>query len=506
MHCRFALFVFLGLVLPATGAPKEQDYYKIITLPVPQDVVLEVGGLEWLDEDRTQLVACNRRGEVWLVENAYKDNPLGFDDPLAGSEPERVVRFQRMLFGLHEPLGLLRRPEGMYVAQRGELTLLKDLDGDKRFDALETVCNDWQISGNYHEYAFGPKLDKDGQLWITLNRPFGGGQEGQAYWRGWAMRIDPKTGKMQPVCPGLRSPAGLGTNVAGDMFYTDNQGEWVAVCKLSHLQKGRFYGSAISLESCNLPGSTMKDPGSGFPISGLRWPEAAAKMPQLEVPAVWFPYPIMGKSHSDILVDNTGGKFGPFGKQLFIGDQGNAIIVRVALEKVNGHYQGACFPFRSGFQSGVLRMTWGHDGSMFVGGTNRGWGGGPKPFCLERLVWSGKTPFEIHSIHARPDGFELTFTKPIDRETAKDPKAYALRAWTYRYHSNYGDSPQDTHPLEVRQVTLGDDGKSVRLFIDNCKAYYVHEIRPNDVRSVNGEELLHPIGYYTLNYIPGEDQ
>ena len=32
-------------------------------------------------------------------------------------------------------------------------------------------------------------------------------------------------------------------------------------------------------------------------------------------------------------------------------------------------------------------------------------------FALERLVWTGKTPFEIHEMRAKPDGFELTFTE-----------------------------------------------------------------------------------------------
>ena len=68
---------------------------------------------------------------------------------------------------------------------------------------------------------------------------------------------------------------------------------------------------------------------------------------------------------------------------------------------------------------GIVPVRFGHDGSLFVGGTNRGWGSrGNKPFSIERLVWTGKVPFEIHEMKAKPDGFELTFTKPVDPETA----------------------------------------------------------------------------------------
>lgn len=496
--------LLIGLISSGVSAqdrPTENDFYRMISFPLPDDVVLEVGGLDWLNKEKTRLLACTRRGELWVVDNVYTDQPVLESEIETGASDESVVRYKRMLFGMHEPLGMLVKPDGIYMAQRSELTRVRDINGDDRIDEVETVCNDWEISGSYHEYAFGPKVGKDGQMWVTLNRPFGGGQEAAAYWRGWAVKIDDK-GVMHPVCPGLRSPAGLGTNAAGEMFYTDNQGDWVAVCKLSHLKEGLFQGNPISLQSIDHPLSTMKNPGRGFPKSGLYWGEAVKEMPQLVPPAVWFPYPEMGKSHSDVQCDLTGGNFGPFSKQLFVGDQGRAIIVRCFMEQVDGEYQGACFPFRSGFQSGVLRMAWGHDGSMFVGGTNRGWGGGSRPYCLQRLVWTGETPFEVHEMRAKPTGFELTFTQPVDRETAGNVESYAMRSWTYRYHSAYGDKPQDTADVQITSATVSADGQSVMLEVDGLKPYYVHELKLPGVRNQGDQPILHPIAYYTLNRIP----
>jgi hypothetical protein len=511
---RFALLAaLLAFVAPAAaqkkaaGPSSEDDYYRMVTLPLPDEVVLEVGGLDWLDAGKTKLAAATRRGELWQAENVYADKPAAGvvvgKEPKPAPDPATTVTWRRLLFGLHEPLGLLTRPDGIYTAQRAELTRLKlDAKGEK-VSRVESFCNDWEISGSYHEYAFGPKLDHDGNLWVTLNRPFGGGQEPAAYWRGWAVKVDPK-GKMIPVCPGLRSPCGLGPNAAGDMFYTDNQGDWVAVCKLSHLKPGSFQGNPIALESCDHPLANFKNPGKGYPKSGLLWPKAAKEIPHLAAPAVWFPYPEMGKSHSDVVFDATGGKFGPFDNQLFVGDQGNAIMVRVDLEKVDGEYQGACFPFRKGFASGVLRMCWGHDGSMFVGGTNRGWGGGSRPYMLQRLVWTGKTPFEVLTMRAAADGFRLTFTEPVDPKTAADPRSYAMSCWTYHYHSNYGDKPQDTHPLKVTKAAVGADGKTVTLTVDGLAPYYVHELKLDGVRAADGRPLLHPVGYYTLNRVPAK--
>ncbi len=79
--------------------------------------------------------------------------------------------------------------------------------------------------------------------------------------------------------------------------------------------------------------------------------------------------------------------------------------MRVYLEKVQGHYQGACFPFRKGFSSGNVGLEMTPSGSMFVGGTNRGWGStGSAPFAIERLDWTGKFPFEIKEMKANPMG------------------------------------------------------------------------------------------------------
>ena len=80
---------------------------------------------------------------------------------------------------------------------------------------------------------------------------------------------------------------------------------------------------------------------------------------------------------------------------------------------VNVRYQGACFLFREGFASGLFRLRWGIDGSMFGGMTSRGWScTDPDPHALQRLVWTGKTLFEIKNITAKPDGRELKFTLP----------------------------------------------------------------------------------------------
>jgi hypothetical protein len=162
--------MFAALALLQDGS-REERYYRIETCKIPAGVELEVGGLLQLADGR--VMACTRRGEVWTVADAFTDAP----------------KFVRYAQGLHEPLGLVEHDGWIWFTQRGELSRMKDSDGDGRADVFETVCDAWQISGNYHEYNFGPALDRDGNFWITTNKPFGDEPFGRAKWRGFALKI-----------------------------------------------------------------------------------------------------------------------------------------------------------------------------------------------------------------------------------------------------------------------------------------------------------------------------
>ena len=56
-----------------------------------------------------------------------------------------------------------------------------------------------------------------------------------------------------------------------------------------------------------------------------------------------------------------------FKNQLFVSEQTHSKVHRVFLEKVNGFYQGAVFPFLEGFGSGNIVARFAKDGSMFTG-------------------------------------------------------------------------------------------------------------------------------------------
>ncbi|SOD90353.1 plastocyanin/azurin family copper-binding protein [Spirosoma fluviale] len=468
---------------------KEDDFYQLISLPVPEDIILEVGGMATLPDG--SLAVCTRRGEVWIVTNPS----------MSGSVRPTYKRFAS---GLHEPLGLAYKDGDIYVTQRSEVTRLRDVNGDGKADSYDKVYS-WPLSGNYHEYSYGPTFLPNGNMLVTLNVGWSnsmGHGVSLAPWRGWTLELT-ADGKMTPFAAGMRSPAGYGMNAAGDFFYTENQGDWVGSGRISQVEKGDFLGNAESLRWTSLPGSPLSLKPQEIPNTGEPLYEVAKRVPALKAPAVWLPHGILGISTSGFLSNNTSGKFGPFANQVFVGDQGQSIVSRVDFEKVKGVYQGVVFPFREGFSSGVLRMVWGHDASMYVGMTSRGWSStGKELFSLQRVVWTGRMPFEMKTIHAMPDGFEIEFTTPVNPELATDPASYKVTGFTYRYHATYGSPVINRAGCLIRGVVVSKDGLKARLVVDDLRLGYIHEITANGVRSETGRALLHNVGYYTLNNIP----
>ena len=500
--------IVLALIIPASAfaagkkAPPasdelkaaESEYYRIVTLPTPDDVPLEAGALCFLGPDK--LAVSTRIGEIWIADGVLADPP----------QP----RWKQFASGLHEVLGLAYKDGWIYATQRCEVTKIKDEDGDGRADVFETLGDSWGINGDYHEYAFGSKFDRNGDLWVALCLT--GSFNSESPYRGWAFKIS-ADGKTTPVCAGLRSPGGIGFNAEGDVFYTDNQGPWNGACKLQQLVPDKFVGHPGGLKWFDEPATKDAIAAAGLhkpgaePESGSRVYLEAKKIPELVPPSVYFPYPTagdpkMGHSTSGFAFDATG-NFGPFKNQLFAGDQSDSTVMRVFLEKVQGHYQGACFPFKSGFDSGCLALEFASDASLFVYGTDRGWGArGGKPFALQRLAWTGKVPFEIHEMRAKPDGFEFTFTEPLDAKTASAPESWEVETYTYIYQSSYGSPEVDATTPAIKSVTVAPDHRSARVVLDAVAEGHVHEFHLTGVRSESGKPLLHSAAYYTLFYIP----
>src|SRR5687767_10438056 len=92
----FAQLCILQHISYAQESAKEEDYFKILRIPTPQGIVLEVGGLAVLPNG--DLGVTTRRGDIFIVENPTSQTPF----------------FRKYASGLHEVLGLAHKNGALY--------------------------------------------------------------------------------------------------------------------------------------------------------------------------------------------------------------------------------------------------------------------------------------------------------------------------------------------------------------------------------------------------------
>ncbi|MGB0582028.1 MAG: DUF7133 domain-containing protein [Limisphaerales bacterium] len=478
-------FTFLVFALALSASAGTSPVYKVTDIPSPPSKfnTQQIDGLDFLPDGR--LVVCLPSGEIF-----YYD----------------TVKTNWHLFaeGLHNPLGVVALSASeLVVSQRPELTRVRDTDGDGKADDFEAMSAEFGMSGNYHEFHFTPVRDKEGAYYFALGTGSSGngirsivrsrfderGRPGRMHastpYRGCVLRWTPD-GKTVPWAYGLRTPNGLGWDLEGNLFVTDNQGDWVGTSKLFHVKRGRFYGHAASL--------TWKKGFKGAPLETD--PEILAKMRTRA--AVVFPHGVMANSPTKVLAITPEAKFGPFTGQLLVGEMNQARIMRVMLEKVGGELQGAAIPFIDGkpLDLGVNRLAWAPDGSLYVGHTKHTWVGNQG---IQRVEWNGKSPFEVRTMELMEEGFRFTFTQPVDKAIAARKKTWNLKRFHYYYHVSYGCPPIDTTDVEVDLVDISPDGKTVDVYLKDLQAWHIYEAKIAGLKNSKGHPLPNSYVVYTLN-------
>lgn len=490
-----AICLLLFVAATPSSTDPGKDAYTVETITMPEGLMSETGGIAFLPDGR--LAACFIRGEVMIYNPKSKEWKLFAE-------------------GLHEPLGILPVSESEFVVmQRPELTRIKDTDGDGQADLYEKITDDFGLSGNYHEFNYGPAKDKTGNLYITLNtaspggnvkpeirgefNPLGRDKQTGLYemysvvpYRGWVMKVTPN-GKIQPYASGMRSPNGIGFDNKGNLFVTDNQSDWVETSALYDVKEGGFYGHPASLvwkEGWNRGNPLV------VPIKEL---DAMRTKP-----AVLFPQGIMANSPSQPLCDITEGKFGPFGGQLLIGEMNRDRIIRVMLEEVGGQLQGACIPFIDGhgLRKGNNRMAFAPDGSLWVGQIAFGWIGDRG---IQRIVYNGTSPTDVYTMKLTSEGFDLTFTQPVEKSAALNADNYKFRHYYYQYKrksiregADYSEQ-KDIQEVPVTDIRLSEDQKKVSLKLGTLKPGYVYELKLGNITSTKGTPVVNKLICYTLN-------
>ncbi|MFG2304094.1 family 16 glycoside hydrolase [Actinacidiphila glaucinigra] len=436
----------------------------------------QVSAMDWLPGGRLAVTTWGGssvdEGAVYVLDHVTGD-----------TGPERVT-YKKIAGGLKEPMGVKYVDGKLYVSEKHQLTELSDLEGDNSADEIRKVA-EWPYGGNFHEFAFG-LLYEDGNFFLNLSVAinYGGATTDPqpAANRGSTIKVNKKTGKVSYLAGGLRTPNGIGRGPGGELFVTDNQGGWLPASKLVHIKQDRFFNHYTN------PDGPFDD-------------RAVTK------PVLWLPQNEIANSPSTPMLL----KKGPFAGQLLFGDVTYGGIQRADLEKVDGEYQGAVFRHTQGLEAGITRISTGPDGAIYAGGlgADGNWGQeGKLRFGLQKLTPNGTNVFDIKTMRATRDGFELTYTKPLSEETAAKltSGAYTVEQWRYVPTPAYGGPKVDEEELPVAAARISGDRRTVRITVPGLQTDRVVHVRsPRPFASSDGEQLWSTEAWYTLNARPGPE-
>jgi glucose/arabinose dehydrogenase len=434
--------------VPADAAKKSnqpQQAYVLdsITPPFqnPYDSWMRIGGFDFFKDGRAAV--CTWSGDVWIVS--------GIDDKL------EKIEWKRYAAGLFQALGLKIVDDKVYVLGRDGITRLHDLDGDGEADFYECFNNDFMVTSNFHEFIFDLHTDPAGNFYFIKGgpvRPGGSGWDKIVPHHGCIFKVAKDGSKLEVIARGFRAPNGMGLGPNGEITAGDNQGTWTPVCPINWIKPGGFYG---------VPEFAGKDPKTAIRDNPLCW--------------LTYNAPDVVDNSNGGQVWITGKKFGPLSGQLLHTSYGQSALYLVMKEEVAGEMQGGVVRLLR-FDSGVCRARFVESqNALYLTGL-RGWQtNASKDAGFYRVRYTGKPlnlPIDLKVARGK---ITITFSDPLDTASAASVDSYRIDQWNYRWTSNYG-SPQvkttnakqsGTEELEIDSVSVGADGKTVTLKIDELK-------------------------------------
>jgi hypothetical protein len=448
---------------------KEAGAFQVDTITVPYDnpskSYMRLTGMDFFSDGKRAAV-CTLDGDVWIVS--------GIDAAL------EKITWKRFASGLFQTLGLRIVDDQVYTLGRDQITRFHDLNGDGEADFYECFNNDCGVTPSYHEFAHDLHTDSKGNFYYAKGSNLGGAV---VPFHGALIKVS-KDGKDSEVwATGFRAPNGFSVGPGDIITTSDNQGNWTPSTPINYLtEKGQFCGF--------VPCSHQK-------------PEPKERPPAMH----WIPYNLDNSGGGQIWC--TSDTWGPFKNQLFHLSYGKCALFYILREKAGDLWQGGSVRFPFKFLSGSMRGRFNPvDGQMYLVGM-RGWQtDANRDGCFQRVRYTGKPanlPLEAKVTH---EGIAVTFTDPLERETASSLDSYTASWCNLRWTAAYGSdeywvsepNKKGREPLPLKSVALSPDGKTVTLAIDGLKPVY-HLILKYRMKGADGSTISQELDY-TINKQP----
>jgi mono/diheme cytochrome c family protein len=422
---------------------------------------MRLGGFDFFEDGRRAAV-CTWQGDVWIVE--------GIGSELDG---DSTLSWRRIASGMFQPLGLKIVGGEIYVTCRDQITILRDKNGDRETDFYENFNNDHQVTDHFHEFAVGLQTDAEGNFYYAKCARHA--LEAVVPHHGTLLKVSKDGSKTEIVARGYRAPNGVCVNDDGTFFLSDQEGHWTPKNRINWVKPGGFYGNMMAYHD-------HRDADD------------------FEPPVCWMHNDYDRSPAEQVWV--TSDKWGLPASSLLTLSYGTGEIHLVLREMIDGQMQGGLVRLPiTDFPTGVMRGRF-HpgDGQLYACGLF-GWSSNKtSPGGFYRIRYTGKPVHMPVQMQATLEGLAITFTEPLDRESATNDRNWTASRWQYRRSQEYGSEDyrisrpqrQGRDRVRVSAVELSDDNRTVRLALEDMRPAMQLEVR-YQIKSADGANLSNVI-------------
>ena len=142
------------------------------------------------------------------------------------------------------------------VINKYALLRLHDADHDGFVERTESIASGWGHTKDYHDWAIGLPMDAEGNYYISTACQQDERDPAAAILRGKVIQLRPRTPDVNDprlfenhrISGGHRFPIGIARNRSGQLFVSDNQGNYNPFNELNHVRQDIRFGFINKLE------------------------------------------------------------------------------------------------------------------------------------------------------------------------------------------------------------------------------------------------------------------
>ena len=441
----------------------------------PWNCRMKLSGIDFMSDGNTAAV-CTTDGDVFLVTGLTNRGD--------------ALQWKRIGSGLFQPLGLKIRNDEIYIICRDQLVLLRDLNDDGETDYYESFNHDHQVTDHFHEFAMGLQTDQKGNFYYAKSGRHA--REALIPQHGTLIKVSSDGSKSEIIASGFRAANGVCMNPDGSFLVTDQQGYWNPMNRINWIetdQSNTFYGN---MWAYNPPKDSTRE--------------------AMNEPMIWVDMEF-DRSPSELLwVESE--KWGPLNGSLLSFSYGYGKIQLVLHEEVDGKKQGGVIDIpKMKFYTGVMRGRFNPDDEHLYLCGMEAWSTtqNQRTGDLYRIKYSGKTiPIPI-KLNAKKTGMNLTFASELNSESASKMSNYEIKKWDLIRSRKYGSERYNIETLDIFDIKISADGKTVKLILEDIAAVDVMTIK-YDILDKEGiplqgtvQNTIHALGNEEDNFItPGK--